>query len=67
MRSSKSEALLTRLAVQAPVLPAGGGGSAGCSPRELLVEGSLSSVTASSRAQHANQHFGKKKVREAAA
>jgi hypothetical protein len=60
MRSSKSDAVHTRLAAQGP---AGGGGSAGCSPREMFVEGSLTSVTASSRAQHTNHYLGRKKVR----
>ncbi|WIA20979.1 hypothetical protein OEZ85_005316 [Tetradesmus obliquus] len=59
MRSSKSEAVLTRLAPQSP---AGGCGSAGCSPREMFVEGSLTSVTASSRAAHTTHHLGRKKV-----
>jgi hypothetical protein len=62
MRSSKSEAVLARLAGQAA---AGNGGSAGCSPREMFVEGSLTSVTASSRALHTTHHLGRKKVRMA--
>jgi hypothetical protein len=60
MRSSKSDAMLTRLGAQAP---AGSSGSAGCSPREMFVEGSLTSVTASSRAVHTTHHLGRKKVR----
>jgi hypothetical protein len=61
MRSSKSDAVLTRLAGQGA---AGGGCSAGCSPRDTFVEGSLTSVTASSRPAHTNHHLGRKKVCE---